>query len=96
MIIVIGNIISRVYCSYQEVKPRENTCNKHRFKCNICGDCANYIFNDRYYCLDCLLNKFNCESSTTTHYFLDGEYLGSDDDIDKVIFALDDGISEID
>lgn len=57
-------------------------------KCDRCeSDYAEEYFKDKYtnevVCLDCLLD--GCETSTTTHYIIDGTYLGSDDDINEVI-----------
>ena len=59
-------------------------------KCNVCGsDYSDNYFkneeNEEIICLECLLEAF-CSTSTTTHYYFeDGDYLGSDDDIDEVI-----------
>lgn len=60
-------------------------------KCERCeSDYADNYFKNKYtneiICLDCLLE--DCEHSTTTHYSLDGNYLGSDDDIQEVIESI--------
>lgn len=60
-----------------------------------CEDKAEYKYNGKYYCSGCLLNEFDVEESTTTHYQLHGEYLGSDDDLEEVMLNLDEGIESI-
>lgn len=54
-------------------------------KCEICGS----KYADNYYrnkdtgeiiCEDCLLEVDGITTSTITHYFLDGEYIGDDSD----------------
>ena len=52
-------------------------------KCNICGsDYADNYFKDEYsdeiICEECLLEIDGITTSTETHYFLDGQYMGSD------------------
>lgn len=59
-------------------------------KCKVCGsDYSDNYFkskeNEEIVCLECLLETF-CSTSTTTHYYFeDGDYLGSDDEIDEVV-----------
>ena len=85
------------FCIYEEVKPSENVCEKHNFICKKCDDEeAEYKFKGKYVCIDCLLKEFEVEESTTTHYYLQGEYIGSDDDMDEVILNLDDSIKKLD
>lgn len=65
-----------------------------KHKCDICGS----DYGDSYYkneedntviCVDCLLESDMVTTSTTTHYFLDGDYIGNDeDDIEEVIDAI--------
>jgi len=55
-------------------------------KCNICGSSyEETYFKDEYseeiVCEDCLLEIDGMTSNSITHYFLDGEYMGSDDDL---------------
>ena len=47
-------------------------------------------------CTNCLLKEFEVEESTITHYYVRGEYIGSDEDMDEVILNLDDDIEELD
>ncbi len=54
-------------------------------KCEICGSkyADNYYRNkdtDEIICEDCLLEVDGITTSTITHYFLDGEYIGDDSD----------------
>ena len=54
-------------------------------KCEICGSkyADNYYKNkdtDEIICEDCLLEVDGITTSTITHYFLDGEYIGDDSD----------------
>lgn len=51
-------------------------------KCNICGsDYADNYFKDEctdeIICEECLLEIDGIATNTETHYFLDGEYMGS-------------------
>lgn len=59
-------------------------------KCEICGsDYAENYYKDKYteeiICEDCLLGIDGITTSTTTHYSLEGIYLGSDDDSQEVV-----------
>lgn len=62
-------------------------------KCDLCGsDYADEYFKDKYtdeiVCIDCILS--DCIQSTTTHYTTtDGDYLGSDDDMEEVADAIE-------
>lgn len=64
--------------------------NKTGKKCSICGGTyqAFRMFKNRYteelVCEDCLLELDGITTETTYHYFLDGEYIGNDDEIDEV------------
>ena len=54
-------------------------------ECEICGSkyADNYYRNkdtDEIICEDCLLEVDGITTSTITHYFLDGEYIGDDSD----------------
>ena len=58
-------------------------------KCDRCGcDYAEsyykYEYSDEIICEDCLLEIDGITTSTTTQYFLDGEYMGSSDEIDEL------------
>ncbi|MBU5440309.1 hypothetical protein KQI42_20140 [Tissierella sp. MSJ-40] len=79
-----------MHCVYKEDKPKENVCKKHNFVCNTCGSNSEYKYDDEYYCSDCLIEQFNLIETTITHYYDDdnGEYLGSDEDIEEVFKAL--------
>lgn len=59
-------------------------------KCSVCGseNIENYYkheYSDEIICEECLLQIDGITTATTTHYFLDGEYMGTDDDIDDLI-----------
>lgn len=84
------------WCFYQEKMPKEYICNEHNFICQRCDSTdADYNFKGEYVCSECLLKEFEVEESTTTHYYLQGEYIGSDDDMDEVILNLDDSIKRL-
>lgn len=63
-------------------------CQYHGLSCNKCDCEAEYAYNDDVYCLDCLLKENDVEECTTTSYYVDGEYLGTDDDMDEVLENL--------
>jgi hypothetical protein len=83
------------FCIYNESKPIENICDKHMYLCCECGLGTEYKYNNKFYCGDCLLKEFDVTESTTIHYCLDGEYLGSNDDFQEVIRMLDSSIEEL-
>ena len=76
------------WCCNNKEKPKENVCKEHNFKCK-CGNEAGYKYNGKVYCSDCVLKEFGVEECTTTEYYLDGEFLGTSNDIDEVIEILD-------
>lgn len=62
-------------------------------KCSVCGsDYADEYFKDEYsdeiICNDCLLEIDGMTSNTEITYFLDGEYMGSDNDYDELIKTI--------
>lgn len=84
------------WCAYEKNKLENKTCDKHNYECSSCNDeIAEYKYNDKYYCSKCLLEEFGVEEYTETHYMLDGEYLGSEDDISEVIENLYEDIEMI-
>lgn len=86
-----------MWCLYNPNKPKKNICENHHYICCECeSDKSEYKYNEKYYCIDCLLKKFEVEAWTQTHYSIRGEYLGSDEDMDEVIQSLDSGIEELD
>lgn len=87
---------NRGNCYYFEDKPESNICDRFDYKCCECdGENATHEYKNNLYCTDCLLKELDVESWTVTHYMVDGEYLGSDDDIDGVIENLSKDINEI-
>ena len=64
--------------------------------CRECEEISVYKYNDEYWCQECLLKQFNVEEHIVTHYYIDGEFLGSDDNIEGVIHNIDSDIKEID
>lgn len=68
-------------------KPKE-VCEYHGLSCHKCSCEAEFIYNDDMYCLGCLLEENDVEECTTTSYYVDGEYLGADDDMDEVLENL--------
>lgn len=75
------------YCAYYNDEPKK--CDYFNFKCCDCdSECASYTYKEKRYCSECLINELGVQSYSVTHYELNGEYLGSDDDIDEVIDNL--------
>lgn len=67
-------------------------------KCEICGS----EYNEHYYkneysdeiiCEDCLLELDGITTNTITDYYLDGEYIGNDAEIDELINNICDNCS---
>lgn len=59
-------------------------------KCKICGSdyAENYFkskYSDEIICEECLLEIDGMTTNTETHYFLDGEYMGSDNEKSELI-----------
>lgn len=78
------------WCAFKEVAPKDEVCDKHDYECISCGEQAEYKYKEDYLCSNCLLEELGVETYTETHYTLDGEYLGSDDDIFSVIDNISD------
>lgn len=84
------------WCINSVYEPIESECDSHSFNCSKCKmDISEYKYNNKPYCSDCIMKEFKVEESTTTHYHLDGEYLGDDNDYDSVICNLDDSIESL-
>lgn len=63
---------------------------EEEIKCEICGSnySENYYHSDndnRIICEECLLNLDGITTSTETYYYIDGEYAGSDNNLDDLI-----------
>lgn len=81
----------RDWCGYYHEKP--DKCLYFEYECEICGnDPARWDYNGDYYCFDCLIRKLGVEECTTVEYYKDGEYLGSDEDINEVVDGLNENI----
>lgn len=76
-------------------KDTKADCSSHEFSCYECGSMADYSYEGNAYCQECLFGKFDIEETIETHYMLEGEYLGSDADIEEVIEKLDGDIELI-
>lgn len=77
------------------VLPINEECGEYGYECSSCGhSLADYKQGDLYYCQDCFLGANDIETFTVTHYTWDGEYMGSEDDIDEVIEYVIDNIDE--
>ena len=63
-------------------------------ECNICGTNAKgieYFQNentDEIICEDCLLEVDGLTTDTVTNYFLDGEFIGDNNELDVVINSI--------
>lgn len=67
----------------KKLEPK-NRCEGHNYECE-CGSEAEYKYEDDFYCADCIMEHLDIDTYTTTHYTLDGGYLGCDDDLEEVI-----------
>ena len=69
-------------------------------KCKICGsDYSEHYYKNKYddeiICEECLLEIDGITTSTTTHYFLDSEYMGTDEDMNELVEKICDYSSYI-
>lgn len=85
------------FCASHEAskeKP-DKICDKHLFCCSSseCLGEAEYKYNNKLYCVNCLFEELDVEQCTTIEYYKDGEYLGSEDDIVEVIENLNEDIT---
>lgn len=77
------------WCSFSKEQPIEKVCEKHYFKCEgFCFNKARFDYNGKYYCGDCLMEKFDLYKEETISYYLDGKLIGTSDDIYEVIENL--------
>lgn len=63
--------------------------------CDECTEKAEYSYEGLSYCTDCMLEHFDVEETKITHYYHDGMYLGSSEELDDVIKNLSEEIKEI-
>lgn len=85
-----------MFCINKTEKPKESICDGHSYICVKCDDIAGFEYKDKQYCEDCLLKEFEVESYTITHYTMNGEYLGCDDNMCEVISNISKDIKELD
>lgn len=85
--------LDECYLGYDTQQSKD--CDYFRPECK-CGCDADYLYDDTYYCKECLLKEFGVETYTVEHYMLDGEYLGDEDDLDEVIENLSEKIIRVD
>jgi hypothetical protein len=84
-------------CVFKTKKPEKNICHLHSFKCCGCnGHGSDYLFKEKYFCCACLLEELGVQEGPANHYYLQGRYIGTEDDIEDVIPNLDDGIESLD
>ena len=83
-------------CIYQHDLKNESECllcDDFSYQCSECDtEQGLYKYKGKVLCEDCLLNELNhevqIEKVSTYEYFLNGEYIGSDNDMDEVIDTL--------
>jgi len=76
-------------------KEKLTSCDSHKFVCSECISEAEYKYNGKCYCTDCLLDKFDIEEALVKQYFINGNLLGTDEDMDEVMENLDEDIEII-
>ena len=83
------------WCELRGVKPDNSICNNFKYECS-CGGEAEYEYENKFYCKHCLFGKFNVRSKTITYYqSKEGRELGTNKDIDEVIYKLDKNIKHV-
>lgn len=85
-----------VFCPFSKERPKDDVCKYHNYNCCECNtDIAQYEYNGKKYCADCLVSSNGIESEEVTYYVyhLNGKYIG--DDIDEVIGNLNIEFKEI-
>lgn len=81
------------WCSFLAKKPTKNICGKYEYSCEEChSEIANYSYKSKNYCLGCMLEELEVESYEVTHYVLNGEYIGSEENIGEDILDVDENI----
>lgn len=83
-----------IHCFNYDNQP-DKVCDYFTPECE-CGYEGDYLYNDTYYCKQCILKEFGVETYTVEHYMLNGEYLGDDNDLDEVIENLSSNIIRVD
>lgn len=84
-------------CYWESIckKDKSAICSEFEYECE-CGGLAIVTRDNKMYCNSCALELTDIEESMQTHYHLDGEYLGSDnDDIEDIILMADCGFKKI-
>ena len=85
----------REECFKRVTPPIQGDCEEYGYECSSCNlTLAHYKQGDLYYCQDCFLGANDIETFTVTHYTWDGEYMGSEDNIDEVIEYVIDNLDE--
>ncbi|AQW26221.1 hypothetical protein [Clostridium perfringens] len=87
--------LDKDHCAKRVKEPAEKMCESYLGPCSECNGKSEYKYKGKYYCPKCIIENFGVEEYTTTYYYLDGEELGTDDDINEVIRNLCDDIEEI-
>ena len=83
-------------CIYQHDLNNKEECSECIDFSYNCSECKTeqglYKYTGKVLCEDCLLNELNhevqIEKVTTYEYFLNGEYIGSDNNMNEVIDIL--------
>lgn len=79
---------SKQWCARHDNKPE--SCDGFKISCTECGASGEYKIGEYVYCTNCIIGKANIEESTVTHYYVDGEHIGSDNDMEEVIENIND------
>ena len=80
-----------MHCINEIIKPPDNICDKHNYKC-ACDDIAVVKYDGSLLCQDCFFESIEVQEEDVTHYHWDGEYLGSNNDMDEVFECIADGL----
>ena len=70
------------FCSWHLNEPAERVCSSHLYTCEDCDyEIATHIYDDKFICEDCLLNKTNIETRLETRlsYYHNNVRLGDED-----------------
>lgn len=74
-----------IYNKTNDISNKIDECKDFSKKCEECKiDMAEFKYNDKMVCKDCLLEKIELEEISTISYYYNGEYVGDDNDVEEV------------
>lgn len=83
------------WCIKQVEETSKKICSEHSYECTECDEQATHEYEHKQYCAECLLKEMNVETYQVTHYMIDGEYLGDEDELDEIIEKLGRNVKQL-